>query len=163
MSCTTLWLSTVLACIVFTTYRAASKISYSDILYTSLPSLADGLVCVVHVYNHSATGNCLLQVYNIVYCKFSCYLSLSFLFCGVNNCCFSPHRHLLSQLPKIPVLIVAMVTDPSCDSHVTEEGRRLAKQHGAYFLASNSQEWGSKSSMYLSVMVEPSLQLLRPS
>ena len=53
-------------------------------------------------------------------------------------------RHLLSQLPNIPVLIIAMVTDPSCGNHVTDEGRRLAEQHGASFLASNSREWGSK-------------------
>ncbi|CAI8049549.1 hypothetical protein GBAR_LOCUS27280 [Geodia barretti] len=35
-----------------------------------------------------------------------------------------------------------MVTDPSCGNHVTDEGRRLAEQHGASFLASNSREWG---------------------
>ena len=56
----------------------------------------------------------------------------------------SPPRHLLSQLPKIPILIIALVTDGSCDSHVTEEGRRLATQCGAHFLSSNSPEWGSE-------------------
>ena len=50
----------------------------------------------------------------------------------------------MSQLQKLPVLIIAVVAEGSGDSHVTAEGQQLAEQNGAYFLATSSPEWGSE-------------------
>lgn len=60
-------------------------------------------------------------------------------YCSVCSC-----RHLVSQLKKLPMLIIAVVAEGSGDSHVTKEGQQLAKQSGASFLATNSPEWGSE-------------------
>lgn len=57
------------------------------------------------------------------------------------------HRHLMSQLSHIPMLIVAMVNDDTCDNRMIEDGEKLAQQYRATFIASNTPRWKSKSAI----------------
>ena len=76
-----------------------------------------------------------------------------YIYCIITICFASIYRHILPQLPQIPMLIVAMVTEQSCDSHVTQEGQQLAEQYGALFLASSSPHWASECSLSLSLSI----------
>ena len=50
-------------------------------------------------------------------------------------------RTLFTKLPKVPILLVAMVSEGSHDSQLLEEGRGLAEKWKALFVSSSEQSW----------------------
>ena len=62
------------------------------------------------------------------------------------------YRSLVPKLPKIPILIVAVVTDGCLSNQLVEEGLELADQCGAMFLTTHEwrgEGWGGEGSEVL--------------
>ncbi len=53
-------------------------------------------------------------------------------------------KFLLSKLPAVPKMIIAIVSEESCDNHMMSEGRQVAEQCDAVFVSTNDPEWTSE-------------------
>ena len=54
-------------------------------------------------------------------------------------------KFLMTKLPNIPKMIIAMASDLSHDNHMIEEGRELAEKSDSMFISTADPEWTSKS------------------
>lgn len=54
-------------------------------------------------------------------------------------------KFLLSKLPAVPKMLVAVVLGQSCDDHMIEEGRQIAQSYDALFVCTSDLDWASKS------------------
>ena len=61
---------------------------------------------------------------------------------------FAVIKSLLSKLPSLPKLIVAMATDGSHDNKLLEEGRGLANSVNAMFVCNNGETLPSECSHF---------------